>query len=84
VSEHWNDSPSSVLNIYHELIAAGLRIWVFRSLSLNISTESTLTISFLQVFWRFGGKKKRFCSLVTVGTQMPLYQSHQPGTVSMH
>uniref|UniRef100_A0A1J3DWR5 Carboxypeptidase n=1 Tax=Noccaea caerulescens TaxID=107243 RepID=A0A1J3DWR5_NOCCA len=29
VNEHWNDSPSSVLNIYHELIAAGLRIWVF-------------------------------------------------------
>ncbi|CAH8355686.1 unnamed protein product [Eruca vesicaria subsp. sativa] len=29
VSEHWNDSPSSVLDIYHELIDAGLRIWVF-------------------------------------------------------
>ncbi|XP_010525795.1 PREDICTED: serine carboxypeptidase-like 29, partial [Tarenaya hassleriana] len=29
VSEHWIDSPPSVLNIYHELIAAGLRIWVF-------------------------------------------------------
>ncbi|VVB10910.1 unnamed protein product [Arabis nemorensis] len=29
VNEHWNDCPSSVLNIYHELIAAGLRIWVF-------------------------------------------------------
>ncbi|WZZ76493.1 hypothetical protein YC2023_087863 [Brassica napus] len=29
VSENWKDSPSSVLNIYHELIAAGLRIWVF-------------------------------------------------------
>ena len=31
VGEHWKDSPSSVLDIYHELIAAGLRIWVFRS-----------------------------------------------------
>ncbi|KAL0798261.1 hypothetical protein Bca101_053435 [Brassica carinata] len=29
VNEHWKDCPSSVLNIYHELIAAGLRIWVF-------------------------------------------------------
>ncbi|WZY86095.1 hypothetical protein YC2023_032479 [Brassica napus] len=29
VSRNWKDSPSSVLNIYHELIAAGLRIWVF-------------------------------------------------------
>ncbi|KAG5407389.1 hypothetical protein IGI04_013508 [Brassica rapa subsp. trilocularis] len=29
VSGNWKDSPSSVLNIYHELIAAGLRIWVF-------------------------------------------------------
>uniref|UniRef100_A0A0D3A309 Carboxypeptidase n=1 Tax=Brassica oleracea var. oleracea TaxID=109376 RepID=A0A0D3A309_BRAOL len=29
VGEHWKDSPSSVLDIYHELIAAGLRIWVF-------------------------------------------------------
>ncbi|CAG7898467.1 unnamed protein product [Brassica rapa] len=29
VNENWKDSSSSVLNIYHELIAAGLRIWVF-------------------------------------------------------
>ncbi|CAN6912064.1 unnamed protein product [Brassica oleracea] len=29
VGEHWKDSPSSLLDIYHELIAAGLRIWVF-------------------------------------------------------
>ncbi|KAH0894872.1 hypothetical protein HID58_057301 [Brassica napus] len=29
VNEHWKDCSSSVLNIYHELIAAGLRIWVF-------------------------------------------------------
>ncbi|KAJ4899060.1 Serine carboxypeptidase-like 29 [Raphanus sativus] len=29
VGDNWKDSPSSVLNIYHELIAAGLRIWVF-------------------------------------------------------
>ncbi|XP_010447670.1 PREDICTED: serine carboxypeptidase-like 29 [Camelina sativa] len=29
VNGHWKDSSSSVLNIYHELIAAGLRIWVF-------------------------------------------------------
>ncbi|CAN8326670.1 unnamed protein product [Cochlearia groenlandica] len=29
VNEHWDDCSSSVLNIYHELIAAGLRIWVF-------------------------------------------------------
>ncbi|XP_010526302.1 PREDICTED: serine carboxypeptidase-like 29 [Tarenaya hassleriana] len=29
VGNHWKDSPRSVLNIYHELIAAGLHIWVF-------------------------------------------------------
>ncbi|RLM98959.1 hypothetical protein C2845_PM06G26250 [Panicum miliaceum] len=27
--EHWGDSPRSMLPIYQELIAAGLRIWVF-------------------------------------------------------
>lgn len=27
--EHWKDSPRSMLPIYHELIAAGIRIWVF-------------------------------------------------------
>ncbi|CAD6221413.1 unnamed protein product [Miscanthus lutarioriparius] len=29
VSTNWGDSPRSVLPIYKELIAAGLRIWVF-------------------------------------------------------
>ncbi|CAI0427607.1 unnamed protein product [Linum tenue] len=29
INEHWNDSPSSVLDVYKELIAAGLRIWVY-------------------------------------------------------
>jgi serine carboxypeptidase-like clade 2 len=29
--DHWGDSPRSMLPIYKELIAAGLRIWVFRS-----------------------------------------------------
>ncbi|CAN6912066.1 unnamed protein product [Brassica oleracea] len=29
VNENWNDCASSVLDIYHELIAAGIRIWVF-------------------------------------------------------
>ena len=31
MNENWNDCASSVLDIYHELIAAVLRIWVFRS-----------------------------------------------------
>lgn len=73
MGEHWKDSPSSVLDIYHELIAAGLRIWVFRSFFF-------LYISFLQLLWRFGGLKKSFVSVVTVEMQMLLYQSHQPGT----
>lgn len=30
VGDYWDDSPLSMLPIYHELIAAGLRIWVFR------------------------------------------------------
>jgi len=29
LSENWKDSPKSMLPIYRELIAAGLRIWVF-------------------------------------------------------
>jgi serine carboxypeptidase-like clade 2 len=31
ISNNWGDSPKSMLHIYKELIAAGLRIWVFRS-----------------------------------------------------
>ena len=30
VGTYWADSPKSMLPIYHELIAAGMRIWVFR------------------------------------------------------
>ncbi|CAN1809474.1 Serine carboxypeptidase 24, partial [Linum perenne] len=30
VSGHWNDSDDSMLSTYKELIAAGLKIWVFR------------------------------------------------------
>jgi hypothetical protein len=30
VYDFWKDSPRSMLPIYRELIAAGLRIWVFR------------------------------------------------------
>lgn len=30
VGEYWADSPRSMLPIYRELIAADLRIWVFR------------------------------------------------------
>ncbi|KAK1298786.1 Serine carboxypeptidase-like 27 [Acorus calamus] len=29
IGDHWTDSPKSMLPIYQELIAAGLRIWVF-------------------------------------------------------
>ena len=33
INNHWGDSPKSMLPIYRELIAAGLRVWVFRSVS---------------------------------------------------
>ncbi|KAF8392995.1 hypothetical protein HHK36_021236 [Tetracentron sinense] len=29
INSNWKDSPSSVLDIYHELIHSGLRIWIF-------------------------------------------------------
>ncbi|KAF9603121.1 hypothetical protein IFM89_033957 [Coptis chinensis] len=29
INNHWKDSPRSVLDVYHELINAGLRIWMF-------------------------------------------------------
>ncbi|CAN1328690.1 Serine carboxypeptidase-like 29 [Linum perenne] len=29
VNEHWKDSPMSVLDVYKDLIQAGIRIWVF-------------------------------------------------------
>ena len=51
VSRNWKDSPSSVLNIYHELIAAGLRIWVFRSLYFYTFSSSYLPFWWLNVFF---------------------------------
>lgn len=30
VGSYWADSPRSMLPIYQELIAAGIKIWVFR------------------------------------------------------
>ncbi|KAI3446715.1 hypothetical protein Pfo_003380 [Paulownia fortunei] len=29
VNENWKDSPRSILNVYHELLHLGLRIWIF-------------------------------------------------------
>ncbi|XP_057430957.1 serine carboxypeptidase II-2-like [Lotus japonicus] len=29
INSHWKDSPRTVLNVFHELIHSGLRIWVF-------------------------------------------------------
>ncbi|XP_057731364.1 serine carboxypeptidase II-2 [Arachis stenosperma] len=29
VNSNWKDSPSTVLDVYHELIGSGLRIWMF-------------------------------------------------------
>ncbi|KAJ4709541.1 Carboxypeptidase [Melia azedarach] len=29
VNTHWRDSPRTVLDIYHELMPSGLRIWIF-------------------------------------------------------
>lgn len=39
VEDYWADSPRSMLPIYRELIAAGLRIWVFRQVSLLIGQD---------------------------------------------
>jgi hypothetical protein len=33
---NWGDSPRSMLPIYKELIAAGLRIWVFRLVHCSV------------------------------------------------
>jgi len=48
INTNWGDSPKSMLPIYKELIAAGLRIWVFRSVIVAAS-----------VFLSFFFKKKR-------------------------
>ena len=43
VNSNWQDSASSVHDIYHELIDAGIRVWMFRfSYSINLSTHSFL------------------------------------------
>jgi hypothetical protein len=39
INNNWGDSPKSVLHIYKELIAAGLRIWVFRSCSFPYTPQ---------------------------------------------
>jgi hypothetical protein len=33
VNGNWKDSPRTVLDVYHELIDSGLRVWMFRFLS---------------------------------------------------
>ncbi|CAK9172057.1 unnamed protein product [Ilex paraguariensis] len=40
INSNWKDSPSSVLDIYHELIHSGLRIWVFSG-----DTDSVLPVT---------------------------------------
>lgn len=44
INNNWGDSPKSVLHIYKELIAAGLRIWVFRSCSFPYTPLGRLYI----------------------------------------
>lgn len=57
VFTNWKDSPRTVLNIYHELIQMGLRIWVFRLLlfsNIYIWLRTCLLIclvSYIQVNW---------------------------------
>lgn len=44
INSNWQDSASSVHDIYHELIDAGIRIWMFRFTysSINLSSCSFL------------------------------------------
>lgn len=47
INNNWGDSPKSVLHIYKELIAAGLRIWVFRSCSFPYTPLAVYIFNFL-------------------------------------
>ena len=46
---NWGDSPRSVLPIYKELIAAGLRIWVFRYIEFLFRSWFALNSKSLEV-----------------------------------
>lgn len=54
LNRNWNDTAVSVLPIYKELIAAGLRIWVFRFVAyITIPSFSCLFTTYFVIFCFF-------------------------------
>lgn len=52
VGDNWTDSPLSMLPIYKELIAAGLKIWVFRQVIclLFVPSAPRVLAEFMKLF----------------------------------
>ncbi|CDP02851.1 unnamed protein product [Coffea canephora] len=67
VYNNWKDSPRSVLNIYHELLNAGIRIWVFSG-----DTDAVLPVTSTR--YSLDALKLR-----TVGPWRPWYDDGQVG-----
>ncbi|XP_019190142.1 PREDICTED: serine carboxypeptidase II-2 isoform X3 [Ipomoea nil] len=67
VNEFWKDSPTTVLDVYQELISAGLRIWVFSG-----DTDAVFPVT-----------STRYCidalKLPTVSLWRPWYDNGQVG-----
>ncbi|TVU18521.1 hypothetical protein EJB05_34625 [Eragrostis curvula] len=54
INNNWGDAPRSMLPIYRELIAAGLRIWVFRSVPC-IYKQTIISFNLSEQFDRASG-----------------------------
>lgn len=71
LNRNWNDTAVSVLPIYKELIAAGLRIWVFRFVAhITIPSFSCLFTTYFVIFCFF-------FNLFLGGSQISLLDVHE-------
>lgn len=47
LNRNWNDTEVSILPIYREMIARGLRVWVFRLAGLSLLPQRVFVHHFL-------------------------------------
>lgn len=47
LNRNWNDTDVSILPIYRQMIADGLRVWVFRLEILYLLLTQSITVLFL-------------------------------------
>lgn len=60
IFDGWSDSKESILPIYKKLIAAGLRIWVYRCMFISVSVELFIFSLLMKLF------SPTFCILLLI------------------